>query len=87
MYTKLFENIVTVEGEDFFNQREEKECYKLVKELTEFVYVELGRLSTYNSKTANEELNKHMGKMFKNMKKSLEEEIGSINKGFLKAGK
>ena len=87
VYAKLFESIVTVAGEDFFNPREEKECYKLVKELTEFVYVELGKLSTYNSETANEELNKHMKKMFKNMKKSLEEEIGSIDKSFLKAGK
>ena len=87
VYAKLFECIVTVDGEDFFNAREEKECYKLVKELVKFVYEELGRLSTYNSKTANEELNKHMKKMFKNMKKSLEEEIGSIDKGFLKEEK
>ena len=87
VYAKLFESIVTVDGEDFFNAREEKECYKLVKELVKFVYEELGRLSTYNSKTANEELNKHMKKMFKNMKKSLEEEIGSIDKGFLKEEK
>lgn len=85
--TKLFENIVTVEGEEFYNQREEKECYKLVKELTQFVYIELDRLSKIDSKTANEELNKHMKKMFKNMKKSLEEEIGSINKEFLKSDK
>lgn len=87
VYTKLFENIVTVEGEEFYNQREEKECYKLVKELTQFVYIELDRLSKIDSKTANEELNKHMKKMFKNMKKSLEEEIGSINKEFLKSDK
>ena len=87
VYAKLFESIVTVEGEDFFNAREEKECYKLVKELIKFVYEELGKLSNYNSKTANEELNKHMKKMFKNMRKSLQEEIGSIDKGFLKDGK
>ena len=64
VYAKLFESIVTVEGEDFFNAREEKECYKLVKELIKFVYEELGKLSNYNSQTANEELNKHMKKMF-----------------------
>lgn len=86
VYAKLFESIVTVEGEDFFNAREEKECYKLVKELIKFVYEELGKLSNYNSQTANEELNKHMKKMFKNMRKSLQEEIGSIDKGFLKDG-
>ena len=59
----------------------------VVKELTQFVYIELDRLSKIDSKTANEELNKHMKKMFKNMKKSLEEEIGSINKEFLKSDK
>ena len=32
-YTKIFESIVTVEGEDFLNEREEKECYKLVKDI------------------------------------------------------
>lgn len=83
VYTKLFENIVTVEGEDFYSPREEKECYKLVKESTKFLYNELDALSKYNSKEANDELNKHMREMFKNMKKSLKEEIGSVKKDFL----
>jgi hypothetical protein len=83
VYTKIFENIVTVEGEDFYSEREEKECYKLVKESTCFLYKELDKLSKYNSKDANDELNEHMKEMFKNMKESLEEQIGSLNKDFL----
>lgn len=84
VYTKIFEMIVTVEGEDFVSKREEKECYKLVKEASEYLYYVLEYFSNYESKTANKELNKHMKKMFKNMKKSLEEELGSVNKDFLK---
>lgn len=84
VYTKLFENIVTVKGEDFYSPREEKECYKLVKEATVFLYNDLDALSKYNSDEANDELNNHMKKMFKNMKNSLKEEIGSVDKGFLK---
>lgn len=83
VYTKLFENIVTVEGEDFFNSREEKECYNLVRKSTKFLYFELDKLSKYNSPNQNDEVNKHMKKMFKNMKKSLKEEIGSVKKDFL----
>ena len=32
VFTKIFEHIVTVEGEAFLNKRTEKECYKLVEE-------------------------------------------------------
>lgn len=79
----MFETIVTVEGEDFYNLREEKECYKLVRESTNFLYNKLEELSIYESEKANVELNGHMRKMFKNMKKSLTEEIGSVSKDFL----
>lgn len=37
----------------------------------------------YDVKEVNPELNKHMKDMFKNMKKSLKEELGSVNKDFL----
>lgn len=83
VYTKIFENIVTVEGEDFYNSREEKECYKLVREATKFVYDELEKFSKHNSEKANDELNRHMRNMFKNMRSSLKEELGSIKKDFL----
>lgn len=83
VYIKLFESIVTIEREDFINSREEKECYKLVRESTKFVYDRLGEFSRYNCKTASDELNKHMREVFKNMKSSLKEQLGSIKKDFL----
>ena len=83
VYIKLFESIVTIEGEDFLNSREEKECYKLVRESTKFVYDRLGEFSRYNCKTASDELNRHMREMFKNMKSSLKEKLGSLTKDFL----
>lgn len=82
VFTKTFESIVTVDGEDFQDKRTEQECYKLVTDVTIFLYKQLGYLSQYSS-NVNDELNNHMKKMFKNMKKSLEEEIGSIKKDFL----
>lgn len=82
VFTKIFESIVTVEGEDFQTLRVEKECYKLVKEATEFIFQHLEYFSKYECKDINEELNKHMKNMFKNMKKSLKEEIGSVSKDF-----
>ena len=83
VYAKLFESIVTVEGEEFPTDKEKNECYKLVKESIEFVYQRLNEFSKYDCKTANNELNKHMKRMFKNMKNSLKEEIGSLKKDFL----
>lgn len=83
VFTKTFESIVTVEGEDFYSARVEKECYKLVKESTLFLYQQLEYFSKYEGKDVNIELNKHMKNMFKSMKKSLKEEIGSVNKDFL----
>lgn len=84
IYTKTFESIVTVEGEDFLNAREEKQCYDLVKSASLFLYEQLDYFSKYDSKNVGNELNKHMKKMFKEMKKSLKEEIGSVKKDFLK---
>lgn len=83
IYTKLFESIVTVEGEDFINDREEKECYKLVECSTKFLYIQLDYFSRYTCKNVGDELNKHMNKMFRAMRKSLKEEIGSVKKDFL----
>ena len=84
VYIKLFESIVTVEGEEFLNSREEKECYKLVRESTKFIYDRLKEFSKYNCKTASDELNRHMRNMFKNMRSSLKEEVGSIKRIFCK---
>lgn len=63
VYIKLFESIVTVDGEDFINSREEKECYKLVRESTEFIYDQLEEISKYKWELENDELNKHMKMM------------------------
>lgn len=83
VFTKIFESIVTVEGEDFQSPYVEKECYKLVEEVTEYLFYQLEYFSKYECKDVNPELNKHMKNMFKNMKKSLKEELGSVNKKFL----
>lgn len=83
VYTKLFESVVTVEGEDFTNKREETECYTLVEEATKFLFAQLDHFSKYVCPNVNDELNKHMKEMFKEMKKSLKEEIGSVKKDFL----
>lgn len=83
VFTKIFESIVTVEGEDFQSPYVEKECYKLVEEVTEYLFYQLEYFSKYECKDVNPELNKHMKDMFKNMKKSLKEELGSVNKKFL----
>lgn len=83
VYTKLFESIVTVDGEDFINKNEEKECYTLVEETTKFLFAQLDYYSKYNCQNINDEWNKHMKDMFKEMKKSLKEEIGNVKKDFL----
>ena len=84
IFTKLFESIVTVAGEDFESENEEKECYTLVQDATKFLYEQLGYFAQYSSPNVGVELNKHMKGMFKEMKKSLKEEVGSVKKDFLK---
>ena len=74
---------IQLQGEDFISLREEKECYKLVRESTKFIYDRLEEFSKYSCETQSEELNKHMQKMFKNMRSSLKEEVGSLKKDFL----
>ena len=74
---------IQLQGKDFINLREEKECYKLVRESTKFIYDRLEEFSKYSCETQSEELNKHMQKMFKNMRSSLKEEVGSLKKDFL----
>lgn len=84
IYTKIFESIVTVEGEDFISESEEKKCYNLVQQSTSFLYKQLDCFSKFNCEGVGDELNKHMKNMFKKMKKSLKEEVGSVKKDFLK---
>lgn len=88
VFTRLFEHVVTVEGEDFLNERTEKKCYKLVKESILFqneVFAEL--IETQSKPIENENLRykqKWMREMLKKMRKALFEEVGSVRKDFLK---
>ncbi|MED2974083.1 DUF5677 domain-containing protein [Fictibacillus sp. B-59209] len=85
VFTKIFEHIVTVDGEEFINRRTEKECYKLVEESIKFQDKIIPLL--INEFKSNEEnvkfYNKRMREMLKEMKKSLREELGSVDKAFL----
>ena len=83
VYTKLFEQIVTVEGEDFLDERTEKECYLLVKEATLFLDMNLDFLGKCDYAQYDIALMEHMKKMFTSMRKSLREEVGSLHKDFL----
>lgn len=88
VFTRLFEHVVTVEGEEFLNERTEKKCYQLVKESILFqneVFSVL--IEAYSKSVENENLRhkqKWMREMLKKMKKALSEEVGSLEKDFLK---
>lgn len=85
VFTKIFEHIVTVEGEDFINERTEKECYKLVEESIKFqdelIPVLIAAFNSDDTKVKH--YNKRMREMLKAMRKSLKEELGSVKKDFL----
>ncbi len=89
VFTKLFEHIVTVEGEDFYDFREEKLCYQLVKDSLVYQDKLLVQLidaitkDTANHPNKPKYFNKKMKEMFKAMRKSLREELGSVKKDFL----
>ncbi len=84
VFIRLFESIVTVEGEDFKNQYLEEKCYKLVKEVN--IYLdELSdeMIKILEDRKLGKDLNywrKRRIKLIKNMKKALREELGSVKK-------
>ncbi|WP_098743500.1 DUF5677 domain-containing protein [Paenibacillus sp. EZ-K15] len=83
VFSKLFELIVTVDGEDFKDTRTEKNCYQLVKDAIPLLESALDELKNYYTSTKNETnkyINKRMKELMKDMKKSLKEELGSIPK-------
>lgn len=88
VFTRLFEHVVTVEGEDFLNERTEKKCYQLVKESILFQDEVFAILIEAYSKPVEKETLKHkqkwMREMLKRMKKALSEEVGSLEKDFIK---
>jgi len=81
VYTKIFENVVTVELEDFASDEEERRCYEIVKrslKLQNKIYkVLIGEIDEPSSQSEHD-----FKKMFINMKKSLKEELGSISKNW-----
>lgn len=82
-FSKMFESVVTVEGEEFYDKRHEKICYMLVKEsleLQEQVFdVLIARYQSHEGEFYKHR-NKRMRTMLKAMKKSLKEELGSVKK-------
>ncbi|MEH7740357.1 DUF5677 domain-containing protein [Bacillus subtilis] len=89
VFTKLFEHIVTVEGEEFLDKRTETECYNLVRESLIFqndlILVLIEEFQTNDD--AKKHYNKRMRTLLKEMRKSLREELRSLNKDFLKSTK
>lgn len=85
-FTRLFEHVVTVEGEDFPNKETERACYSLVcksNAYLEELIEELMQQYIYDEDAQSNELkfqNKRMRNMLKGMKKSLKEEVGSVSK-------
>jgi hypothetical protein len=72
IFSKLFELIVTVEGEDFKDAKTEKSCYKLVLDSIQLLNISLDTLKNHYVETTNETnkyINKRMKELMKDMKK------------------
>lgn len=83
IFTKLFELVVTVEGEDFPNDKVEKNCYQLVKDSISLQAVVIDFLRERYKQNEAEELkfhSKRISDMLNEMKKTLSEELGSVDK-------
>lgn len=83
VYTKLFELIVTVEGEDFPDKRTERTCYTLVADSIKTQKEIIDYLREKYKNIHDEKLKYHskkMREMLNDMKKSLFEELGSLVK-------
>jgi hypothetical protein len=83
VYSRLFEHVVTVEGEDFKDERTEKRCYELVSESIQLLEKTFDFCVIEYSAPKNESYNFHykrMRELFKEMKKALKEELGSVKK-------
>ncbi|WP_432404878.1 DUF5677 domain-containing protein [Wukongibacter sp. M2B1] len=83
VFTKIFEHVVTVDGEDFIDVRTEKICYELVRKsiaLQEELFDDVIEAYSKVEQDFYQFRNKRMIKMLNNMKKSLKEELGSLKK-------
>ena len=79
-YSKVFENVVTVEGEDFLEGQEE-DCYQLVldsKRLQKKVFGRLIKMYQIDGDEVDKPFNLNMVELLRNMKMSLQEEVGSV---------
>jgi hypothetical protein len=82
VFTKLFECIVTVEGEDFYDEEEERKCYELVNKSLLLQRKVFGNLIDELNKYPSIK-NDQLKDMLKEMNNSLEDSIGSIDKSTL----
>ncbi|MDH5160354.1 DUF5677 domain-containing protein [Heyndrickxia oleronia] len=85
--TKIFECIVTIEGEDFYDEQEKIRCYSIVMEslITQRrIFDEY--IDELNNEVNSDGENRHrvkLRRMLKNMNISLEDSIGDIEKDSL----
>lgn len=86
-YTKLFECIVTIEDEEFFDENEERKCYELVRDsllLQQEVFEHQIQLSNFKTKDAALIMKRDkLANMLKLMKESLKDDIGDFDKSVL----
>lgn len=84
VFTKVFEAIVTINGEDFYNEDEEKKCYEVA--ISSLIYqreIFNEYIDNLNFHTDDDIVNRHrvnLQKMLINMNRSLEDSIGDIKK-------
>ncbi|MDD1504260.1 DUF5677 domain-containing protein [Lysinibacillus sp. CNPSo 3705] len=84
VYTKLFETIVTIENEDFYDEFEEEKCYKIVSDsliLQRRLFHEY--IQSLNFEVEDNVFDQHrlnLQFMLSNMNRSLEDNIGDFNK-------
>lgn len=84
--TKLFECVVTIKGEEFYNKEEEVKCYKLVQHSLEHqrkiftMYIHsLEKVSDDTHNLSNKSI-RNLKEMLQAMNSSLEDNIGDFNK-------
>lgn len=82
--TKIYEAIVTIDGEEFLDEVEEELCYKVVRESLLYQrWVFDWYIKVLEFEVGDTMLNQHrmiFQKMLKGMNKSLKEEIGDLSK-------
>lgn len=79
-YSKIFENVVTVDGEEFIEDQE-VDCYQLVldsKRLQKQVFDRLIEIYSIDRDEFEKPYNTRMVRLLRAMKESLKEEVGSV---------